>query len=170
MQEKIGFIGLGAMGAPMVLRLLDAGHRVVVHDLDASAVDHATAAGAQAAGSPIQVGAEAEIVMVSLPTPDVVRRVALGENGLAKGGRAKIYVDLSTTGARVAQEVAAGLTLLGVVSLDAPVSGGVVGAKAGTLTSWFRAMRLPTRPSGRPCWRSAGTPCWWAIGWDRDRP
>jgi 3-hydroxyisobutyrate dehydrogenase-like beta-hydroxyacid dehydrogenase len=134
MQDKIGFIGLGAMGAPMVQRLLHAGHRVVVHDLDAGAVGTSTAAGAQAAGSPMQVAAEAEIVMVSLPTPDIVRRVALGENGLAMGGRAKIYVDLSTTGARVAQEVAAGLTPLGVVSLDAPVSGGVVGAKAGTLT------------------------------------
>jgi 3-hydroxyisobutyrate dehydrogenase-like beta-hydroxyacid dehydrogenase len=134
MQEKIGFIGLGAMGAPMVQRLLGAGHRVVVHDLNAGAVGTATAAGAQAAGSPKQVAAEAEIVMVSLPTPDVVRQVALGENGLAKGGRAKIYVDLSTTGARVAQEVAASLTSLGVVSLDAPVSGGVAGARAGTLT------------------------------------
>jgi 3-hydroxyisobutyrate dehydrogenase-like beta-hydroxyacid dehydrogenase len=134
MQEKIGFIGLGAMGAPMVQRLLGAGHRVVVHDLNAGAVGTATAAGAQAAGSPKQVAAEAEIVMVSLPTPDVVRQVALGENGLAKGGRAKIYVDLSTTGARVAQEVAASLTSLGVVSLDAPVSGGVAGARVGTLT------------------------------------
>jgi UDP-N-acetylmuramoylalanine-D-glutamate ligase len=65
MQEKIGFIGLGAMGAPMVQRLLDAGHRVVVHDLDAGAVGNSTAAGAQAAGSPMQVAAEAEIVMVS---------------------------------------------------------------------------------------------------------
>ncbi len=71
--------------------------------------------------------------MVSLPTPDVVRRVALGENGLAAGGRAKIFVDLSTTGARVAQEVAAGLAPHGIISLDAPVSGGVAGAKAGSL-------------------------------------
>src|SRR6201996_1204994 len=134
MQQKIGFIGLGAMGAPMVQRLLSAGYPVVVHDPDAAAVKTATAAGAQAAGSPMQIAAEVEIIMVSLPTPDVVRRVALGENGLAKGDRAKIYVDLSTTGPGVAQEVAAGLAPTGIVALDAPVSGGPTGAKAGTLT------------------------------------
>ena len=134
MGQDIGFIGLGAMGAPMVQRLLHGGHRVVVHDLDANAVRAATAAGAQAAGSPAEVAARSDIVMVSLPTPDVVRLVALGDNGLTAGGRAKIYVDLSTTGARVAQAVAAGLAPFGIVALDAPVSGGIPGATAGTLT------------------------------------
>lgn len=134
MEQDIGFIGLGAMGAPMVQRLLRGGHRVVVHDLDANAVRAATAAGAQAAGSPAEVAARTDIVMVSLPTPDVVRLVALGDNGLTAGGRAKIYVDLSTTGARVAQAVAAGLAPFGIVALDGPVSGGIPGATAGTLT------------------------------------
>jgi 2-hydroxy-3-oxopropionate reductase len=134
MEQSIGFVGLGAMGAPMVQRLLSGGHRVVVHDLNAAAVRTATDAGAAAAGSPAEVAGQTEIVMVSLPTPDVVRRVALGENGIAAGGRAKTYVDLSTTGARVAQEVAAGLEPHGIVSLDAPVSGGIPGAVAGSLT------------------------------------
>lgn len=134
MGQEIGFVGLGAMGGPMVQRLLRGGNRVVVHDLDASAVRTATTAGAQAASSPAEVATRTDIVMVSLPTPDVVRRVALGENGIAAGDRAKIYVDLSTTGARVAQEVAAGLAPHGIVSLDAPVSGGIPGATAGTLT------------------------------------
>lgn len=134
MEQDIGFIGLGAMGAPMVQRLLRGGHRVVVHDLDANAVRAATVAGAQAAGSPAEVAARTDIVMVSLPTPDVVRLVALGDNGLTAGGRAKIYVDLSTTGARVAQAVAAGLAPFGIVALDGPVSGGIPGATAGTLT------------------------------------
>ena len=134
MGQDIGFIGLGAMGAPMVQRLLHGGHRVVVHDLDTNAVRAATAAGAQAAGSPAEVAARSDIVMVSLPTPDVVRLVALGDNGLTAGGRAKIYVDLSTTGARVAQAVATGLAPFGIVALDAPVSGGIPGATAGTLT------------------------------------
>ena len=134
MGQDIGFIGLGAMGSPMVQRLLRSDHRVVVHDLDANAVRAATAAGAQTAGSPAEVAARCDIVMVSLPTPDVVRLVALGENGLTAGGRAKIYVDLSTTGARVAQAVAAGLAPFGIVALDAPVSGGIPGATAGTLT------------------------------------
>ncbi len=133
MAQEIGFIGLGAMGAPMVRRLLHAGNTVIAHDVNADAVGAAVAAGAQAAASPAEVAARAAIVMVSLPTPDVVRRVALGENGLAAGGRARIYVDLSTTGARVAKEVAAGLARHDIVSLDAPVSGGVAGATAGTL-------------------------------------
>ena len=134
MGQDIGFIGLGAMGSPMVQRLLRGDHRVVVHDLDANAVRAATVAGAKAASSPAEVAARCDIVMVSLPTPDVVRLVALGENGLTAGGRAKIYVDLSTTGARVAQAVAAGLAPFGIVALDAPVSGGIPGATAGTLT------------------------------------
>jgi len=133
MAQDIGFIGLGAMGAPMVQRLLRAGHRVVVHDLNAAAVRVATEAGAQTAASPAEIAARVPIVMVSLPTPDVVRRVALGENGLVKGGQMKIYVDLSTTGARAAVEVAAGLAPHGIAALDAPVSGGVTGATAGTL-------------------------------------
>jgi 3-hydroxyisobutyrate dehydrogenase-like beta-hydroxyacid dehydrogenase len=133
MAQEIGFVGLGAMGAPMVRRLLRAGHGVIAHDLNADAVHAAVAAGAQAAASPAEVASRAEIVMVSLPTPDVVRRVALGENGLAAGGRARIYVDLSTTGARTAQDVAAGLAQHDIVALDAPVSGGVAGATAGTL-------------------------------------
>ncbi len=130
----LGFVGLGAMGAPMVRRLLGAGHRVLVHDLDAAAVAAAVARGAEGRGGPAAVAAEAEVVLVSLPTPDVVREVALGPGGLAEGAAMRIYVDLSTTGARVARAVAEGLAPRGVAALDAPVSGGVAGAEAGTLT------------------------------------
>jgi len=133
MAQEIGFVGLGAMGGPMVQRLLRAGNTVIVHDVNAAAVEAAVAAGAQAATSPAEVASRAEIVMVSLPTPNIVRRVTLGEHGLSSGNRAKIYVDLSTTGARVAKEVAAGLEPHGIVALDAPVSGGVAGAVAGSL-------------------------------------
>jgi 3-hydroxyisobutyrate dehydrogenase-like beta-hydroxyacid dehydrogenase len=133
MGETLGFIGLGAMGAPMVRRLLAAGHRVLVHDLDAAAVAAAVARGAVARGGPAAIAAEAAIVLVSLPTPDVVRQVALGAGGLVEGDALRIYIDLSTTGAQAAQAVAAGLAPRGVVALDAPVSGGVAGAEAGTL-------------------------------------
>jgi 3-hydroxyisobutyrate dehydrogenase-like beta-hydroxyacid dehydrogenase len=133
MGQEIGFVGLGAMGSPMVQRLLQAGHDVIVHDLNQAAMDAAMEAGAKAASSPAEIAARAEIVMVSLPTPDVVRKVALGEGGLNAGGRVKIYVDLSTTGARTAQEVAKGLEPHGITALDAPVSGGVAGAEAGSL-------------------------------------
>ncbi len=128
----IGFVGLGAMGAPMVERLIGAGHRLLVHDVNAEAVDRAVALGATAMPSAAAVADAAPVVFVSLPTPDVVRQVALGPGGLVEGSAMTIYADLSTTGAQVAQQVAAGLARVAV--LDAPVSGGVAGAKAGTLS------------------------------------
>ncbi len=87
--------------------------------------------GVEAAGSPAEVADRAEIVLVSLPTPEVVRAVALGPDGLIHGGAIRTYVDLSTTGQAVAAEVAAALAERGITTLDAPVSGGVRGAVAG---------------------------------------
>jgi hypothetical protein len=133
MSEPIGFVGLGQMGGPMSRRLLAAGHRLVVHDARGEAMDALVAEGAEAAGSPAEVAARAEVVLVSLPTPQVVRAVALGPDGLIHGGAIRTYVDLSTTGQAVAVEVAAALAERGIVTLDAPVSGGVRGAVAGTL-------------------------------------
>ena len=89
--------------------------------------------GVEAAGSPAEVADRAEIVLVSLPTPEVVRAVALGPDGLIHGGAIRTYVDLSTTGQAVAVEVAAALAERGITTLDAPVSGGVRGATQGTL-------------------------------------
>lgn len=134
MSEPLGFVGLGAMGAPMVRRLLAAGRRVLVHDTNAAALSAAVSGGAEARGSAAVVAAEAETVLVSLPTPAAVKTVALGPDGLAEGHAMRLYVDLSTTGARVAKEVAEGLAPRGVAALDAPVSGGVSGAEAGTLS------------------------------------
>ena len=134
MSGPLGFVGLGAMGAPMVRRLLAAGHRVLVHDLNPPALAAAVAGGAESRASAAAVAAEAEFVLVSLPTPAAVRAVALGPDGLVEGGALRVYVDLSTTGARMAQEVARGLAPRGIIALDAPVSGGVAGAEAGTLS------------------------------------
>jgi 3-hydroxyisobutyrate dehydrogenase-like beta-hydroxyacid dehydrogenase len=133
MTAPIGFVGLGQMGGPMTRRLLAAGHRLVVHDVRAEAVDGLVAAGAAAAASPAEVADRAELVLVSLPTPDVVRAVALGPDGLLRGGAIRTYVDLSTTGEAVAAAVAAALGERGIAVLDAPVSGGVRGAIDGTL-------------------------------------
>jgi 3-hydroxyisobutyrate dehydrogenase-like beta-hydroxyacid dehydrogenase len=130
----LGFVGLGVMGAPMVRRLLAAGHRVLAHDTNPAALAAAASGGAEARGSAAAVAAEADVVLVSLPTPAVVKAVALGPGGLAEGRAMRVYVDLSTTGARVAKEVAEGLAPRGVAALDAPVSGGVAGAEAGTLS------------------------------------
>jgi 3-hydroxyisobutyrate dehydrogenase-like beta-hydroxyacid dehydrogenase len=134
MSPPLGFVGLGAMGAPMVRRLLAAGHRVVAHDTDQAALSAAASAGAEARGSAAAVAAEAETVLVSLPTPAAVKAVALGPGGLVEGQAMRVYVDLSTTGARMAREVAEGFAARGVAALDAPVSGGVAGAEAGTLS------------------------------------
>jgi 3-hydroxyisobutyrate dehydrogenase-like beta-hydroxyacid dehydrogenase len=127
----IGFVGLGAMGQHMVARLLDAGHEVAVFDSRPEAIAPHAERGARACDSARAVADAADTVLVSLPTPDVVRAVA----GELRGGEAmRTYVDLSTTGPVVAAEVAAALAEGGVACLDAPVSGGVAGAEAGSLT------------------------------------
>jgi 3-hydroxyisobutyrate dehydrogenase-like beta-hydroxyacid dehydrogenase len=127
----IGFVGLGAMGQHMAARLLDAGHELAVFDTRPEAMEPHAARGATACDSAAEVADVARTVLVSLPTPDVVRDVA---NELSRGETIETYVDLSTTGPPVAAEVAAMLTATGVACLDAPVSGGVAGAKAGSLT------------------------------------
>jgi 3-hydroxyisobutyrate dehydrogenase-like beta-hydroxyacid dehydrogenase len=131
--EPIGFVGLGRMGRPMTRRLRAAGYGLVVHDVRAEAVAALVAEGAEAAGSPAEVADRAELVLVSLPTPQVVREAALGPDGLIQGGAISTHVDLSTTGQAVAVEVAAALAERGIATLDAPVSGGVRGAVDGTL-------------------------------------
>jgi 3-hydroxyisobutyrate dehydrogenase-like beta-hydroxyacid dehydrogenase len=131
--KTIGFIGVGRMGRHMAARLLAAGHRLVVYDVDARALQEATSHGANAAHSPADVASQSEIVLVSLPTPDIVRSVALGDNGVIGGSKAKTFVDLSTTGPKVAAEVAQALQARGITAVDAPVSGGPTGAEKGTL-------------------------------------
>jgi 3-hydroxyisobutyrate dehydrogenase-like beta-hydroxyacid dehydrogenase len=119
------------MGGHMTRRLLEAGHELVVFDTRAEALDAAAALGATATGSAREVADAAGIVLLSLPTPPIVREVA-GE--LSGGGAIRTYVDLSTTGPQVAQEVAGALTGRGVAVVDAPVSGGPAGAEAGSLS------------------------------------
>lgn len=130
---QIGFIGVGTMGAHMADRLLDAGYGLVIHDVNETAVARLVQRGAARADSPQAVAAQVDTVLASLPTPDVVEAVALGASGVRHGGRAKVFVDLSTTGPRVAMQVAEGLASAGITALDAPVSGGPAGAEKGTL-------------------------------------
>jgi len=127
----VGFVGLGAMGAHMAARLIDAGHALAVFDTRAEAMAPHVARGALACGSVAAVADAADTVLVSLPTPDVVQEVA---HELLAGTAMRAYVDLSTTGPAMAAQVAATLHDRGVAYLDAPVSGGVAGAQAGTLT------------------------------------
>jgi 2-hydroxy-3-oxopropionate reductase len=130
-RRGVGFIGLGAMGAPMVRRLLDAGHAVAVHDPRPEATAALERVGAQICASAREVADQAGIVLVSLPSPAVVAAVA-GE--LIGGNAMQLYVDLSTTGPQVAEEVDALMNEAGVDCVDAPVSGGSVGAQEGRLT------------------------------------
>src|SRR5215475_440498 len=131
--ETLGVIGTGRMGGPMAGRLMDAGYSLVIYDTQSEAMQPLLKRGAQQAKSPADVASRAEIVLASLPTPDIVRAVALGEDGVIQGTTVKTFIDLSTTGPRVAAMVAAGLAARGIVAVDAPVSGGVLGAKNGTL-------------------------------------
>jgi 3-hydroxyisobutyrate dehydrogenase-like beta-hydroxyacid dehydrogenase len=132
-KETIGFIGVGRMGQPMASRLIAAGHPVVAYDVQGQALSAIAVKGAETASSPAEVAARAEIIMVSLPVPAVVQEVALGEHGVAAGSRVRVFVDLSTTGPRVAKTIAAALAERGITAIDAPVSGGVAGAVKGTL-------------------------------------
>ena len=131
--RKIGFAGVGRMGAPMVRRLLAAGHAVTVFDASTAAVEALVAEGATAAATPAALAESVEIVFLSLPTPEIVEAVTLGETGIATAAGARLVVDLSTTGPRVARKVGAGLAAHGLLLVDCPVSGGVGGAEKGTL-------------------------------------
>ena len=130
---EIGFIGLGNMGAPMARRLIDAGHKLVVCDVRTEAALALGALGAEVATSPQDVADRAETVMASLPSPAVAKEVALGTGGVIEGKRIRRFVDLSTTGSRVAAEIFAALAKRRIVQIDSPVSGGVAGARKGTL-------------------------------------
>ncbi len=133
-QSKLtGFIGVGVMGGPMARRLIERGHQLIVHDTKAAAVKQLTKLGACAAGSPRDVADQARIVLVSLPTPQIVREVALGDDGVIHGRAVKTFVDLSTTGSIVEKETAKALAVRGIETVDAPVSGGASGAAKGTL-------------------------------------
>ena len=129
----IGFIGLGNMGAHMARRLVEAGHKVIVYDTRQEAIGNIAALGGVAARSPKEVADLAETVMASLPTPDIVLKVATGPDGVIEGKRVRRFVDLSTTGSVMAQKIFKLLAAKNIVQIDAPVSGGVKGAEKGTV-------------------------------------
>jgi 3-hydroxyisobutyrate dehydrogenase-like beta-hydroxyacid dehydrogenase len=129
----LGFIGLGNMGLPMSRRLLAAGHQLVVCDVAPERVELLVAEGAEAAPTPAAVASRVETVLCSLPRPEILDAVALGEHGVADGGAVKRLVDLSTVGPDASRAVGERLAERGIALVDAPVSGGPGGAAAGTL-------------------------------------
>lgn len=133
MVKHVGFIGLGNMGKPMASRLADAGYRLTVYDVRRESAAALAAKGARVAASPAAVASEVDTVLLSLPNPAIVREVALGKDGVIAGSKIKTLIDLSTTGATSAREIAAALAAKGIAAVDSPVSGGVAGAIKGTL-------------------------------------
>lgn len=131
--EKIGFIGLGRMGGPMSKRLVAAGYKLVVLDVNDAAMDELVALGAEKATNPKEVADKTDIIVTSLPRPEIVLEVALGTNGISSGDQTTVMLDLSTTGPTAAKEIAAGLTAANMQWVDCPVSGGIKGAVNGTL-------------------------------------
>ncbi|MCF8471075.1 MAG: 3-hydroxyisobutyrate dehydrogenase [Parvibaculum sp.] len=131
----IGFIGLGNMGGPMARNLVKAGHALKVFDLAPGAVSALVEAGASSAGSASEAARDVEFVVTMLPAGEHVRSVYLGEGGLiAAAAKGTVFIDSSTIDIPSARETIAAAEAAGMAMLDAPVSGGVGGAEAGTLT------------------------------------
>ena len=130
----VGFLGLGRMGAGMSARLIGHCDRLLVHDIAEDAVAALVAQGAEAAGSAEALGQRCDVVFTSLPTPGIVREAILGPDGIAAGGSLRIVCDLSTSGPRLAAELAEALAPRGIASFDAPVSGGIARAHDGRLS------------------------------------
>ncbi len=132
---KIGYIGLGLMGKSIARNILKAGFPVVVHNRSQGAVDELVAEGAARANSPKEVASQVDVVFTNLPdTPDV-EKVVLGENGIIEGAHdGLVYIDNSTIKPASARMIAEKLKAKNVFALDAPVSGGDIGARNGTLT------------------------------------
>jgi 3-hydroxyisobutyrate dehydrogenase-like beta-hydroxyacid dehydrogenase len=131
---RIGFIGLGNMGFHMASRLAQQEYPLVIYDINKAVLQSFEADDVIIANCPEDVANHAEIVCVSLPTPSVVKEVALGEKGLIHGTRMQVYIDLSTSGPDAAYEVGKAFLDKGIEVLDCPVSGGVTGAAKGTLS------------------------------------
>jgi 3-hydroxyisobutyrate dehydrogenase len=134
---RIGFIGLGTMGASMAANLQKAGYELVVNDLNRASADPHIAQGATWAASPRAVAEAADVVLTSLPGPPEVEAVALGTDGLLSGmPKDAAYFDLSTNSPTLVRRIHAEFARKGVHMLDAPVSGGPVGAKTGRMAIW----------------------------------
>jgi len=132
---RIGFIGLGNMGGHMALNLIKAGHTLTVHDIRKNMAEPHLAAGAKWADTPADAAAGNELVLTSLPGPKEIEAVVLGgENGIIHGiQKGSVYADLSTNSPTLIRRLHATLAEKGIPVLDAPVSGGVVGARNASL-------------------------------------
>ena len=133
-KPTLGYIGLGLMGKPMAINLLKAGYQVVVHNRSREVVQHLVKEGAEEAFSPKEVASRVDIIFTNLPDSPDVELVALGKDGILEGAKeGLIYVDHSTIKPSLARRINLEFKAKGAFSLDAPVSGGDIGAQKGTL-------------------------------------
>lgn len=133
--KTIGFIGLGIMGAPMSGHLMKAGHKVIAYDVVPAAIERVVGMGATAGASPQAVAAQSDVVISMVPDSPDVEKVYLAEDGVLAGAKpGTLLLDMSTISPVTAQKVAEEAAKKGCPMLDAPVSGGEVGAKEATLS------------------------------------
>ncbi len=135
MSTTIGFIGLGIMGKPMARNLMKAGYQLVVYNRSPGPMNELAAEGARTASNPREVAEQSNVVITMLPDSPQVQEVMTGENGVLAGAKANaLVIDMSTISPVVTQQLAQAAQARGVRMLDAPVSGGDVGAQQGTLS------------------------------------
>ena len=135
MTERVGFVGLGIMGRPMARNLAEAGYELVLYNRTRTKAEQLAQYGASVADSPREVAESSDISITMLPGPSEVEEVVAGEGGLLEGAKeGSLIVDMSTSSPLLARELARTARERGVGMLDAPVSGGDVGASNGTLS------------------------------------
>jgi 2-hydroxy-3-oxopropionate reductase len=135
MAERVGFIGLGIMGMPMARNLMEAGYELVLHNRSPEKAEELGKEGATVAATPREVAEKSDVVVTMLPDSPQVREVVAGENGVLEGiSEGALLIDMSTISPVVTEELAEALKEKGASMLDAPVSGGDVGAIEGTLS------------------------------------
>jgi 2-hydroxy-3-oxopropionate reductase len=133
--ERIGFIGLGIMGKPMARNLIKAGYHLVLHNRSREPIKELASEGAMPASSPKEVAGNSDVVITMLPDSPDVEEVVLGPQGVIEGGLpGMLFIDMSTIAPTTARKVYESLKSKGIEALDAPVSGGEVGAREGTLS------------------------------------
>jgi len=134
-KDRVGFIGLGVMGKPMARNLIEAGHELVLFSRTRASVDEVAQDGATAAGSPREVAEQADVTILMLPDSPQVREVLDSDDGLLAGAReGSLVIDMSTISPVVTREIAEECGERGIGWVDAPVSGGDVGAREATLS------------------------------------
>jgi 3-hydroxyisobutyrate dehydrogenase-like beta-hydroxyacid dehydrogenase len=129
-----GFLGVGNMGQPMAEKLLDGGHRLTIFDINEAAMRPLLDRQATRATSPKDLADRHAVVVVSLPTLGAFRSVVFGDNGLLQGSAMKVLINTCTVGVKFIRDIEAAMAARGVSIVDSPISGGPIGAKAGTLS------------------------------------